>query len=90
MIRITLATIVVTAAVGLSVAVPASAHSGRAPEVTQKTLEVEELGPKYLLQARTTQLRPEQASRIEQLGPKACWVGRTNVQCWVRRTSVRI
>jgi hypothetical protein len=90
MTRITLATIAVTAAAGLSVAPPAFAHSGGTPEVTQRTLKIEELGPKFLLHARPRQLSPERASRIEQLGPKDCWVGRTNVRCWVGRKSLRV
>lgn len=90
MSRITLATIAVTAAVGLSLAAPALAHNGRAPEVTERTLKIEELGPKYLLHARTTQLSPERASRIEQFGPKNCLVGRASIRCWVDGTSVSV
>lgn len=90
MSRITLATIAVTAAVGLSVAAPALAHNSRAPEVTERTLRIEELGPKYLLHRRPTQLSPERASNIEQLGPKNCLVGRASIRCWVDRTSVHV
>jgi hypothetical protein len=90
MTRITLATIAVTAAAILFVAAPALAHSGGAPEVTQRTLKIEELGPKFLLHATPNQLSTEQARRIEQLGPKDCWVGRSSVRCWVARTSVHV
>lgn len=88
--RITLATIAVTAAVGLSVAAPALAHSRGTPEVTERALVIEELGPKYLLHARPTQLSQERASRIEQFGPKNCLVGRTSTRCWVDRTRLSV
>jgi hypothetical protein len=90
MSRITLATIAVTAAVGLSVAAPALAHSGGTPQVTERALKIEELGPKYLLHARPTQLSHERASRIEQFGPKNCLVGRASTRCWVDRTRLSV
>jgi hypothetical protein len=90
MSRITLAMIAVTAAVGLSVAAPALAHSGDTPQVTERTLKIEELGPKYLLHRSATQLSPERASKIEQLGPKNCLVGRASIRCWVERNIVRV
>lgn len=90
MTRITLATIAVTAAAGLSVAAPALAHSGGTPDVTERTLKIEELGPKFLLHSRPTHLSPARASRIEQLGPKNCLVGRASIRCWVDRPSVPV
>jgi hypothetical protein len=81
--RSRIATFAVTAAASLLASAPAMAHSIGTPQVTQKTLEIEQLGPKYLLISRPTQVSPEQASRIEQYGPKYCWVGRTSVHACV-------
>lgn len=90
MTRITFAMIAVTAAVGLSVAAPALAHSGSTPELTERALKIEELGPKYLLHASPTQLSHERASRIEQFGPKNCLVGRAGMRCWVDRRRLSV
>jgi hypothetical protein len=72
MTRSRIATIAAAAAATASLiaAAPALSHSSGTPEVTQRTIEIEQLGPKYLLKARPTQLSAEQASRIEQSGPK--------------------
>lgn len=74
MSRNRLATIAVTVAASLVAAAPALAHSSGAPEVTQKTLEIEELGPKYLLGAQPAYVTPVQASQIEQSCPKYSFV----------------